>query len=52
MQTEMALVKHLLMQCLVVKKGGESLTSGGSRSYLRRETHVYTHQAGSSWRVG
>ncbi len=51
-QTETALVEHLLMKCLVVKKGGESLTSGGSRRYLRRKTHVYTHQAGSPWRVG
>ncbi len=51
-QTETALVEHLLMKCLVVKKVGESLDSGGSRRYLRRETHVYTHQAGSSWRVG
>jgi len=48
-QTETGLVEHLLMGCLVVKKGGESLTSGGSRRYFRRETHVYTHQAGSSW---
>ena len=52
MQTETALVEHLLMKCLVVKKVGESLNSGGSRRYLRRETHVYTHQAGSPWRVG
>ncbi len=52
MQTETALVEHLLIKCLVVKKVGESLTSGGSRRYLRRETHVYTNQAGSPWRVG
>lgn len=52
MQTETGLVEHSLINCLVVKKGGESFNSGGSRRYLRRETHVYTHQAGSFWRVG
>jgi hypothetical protein len=47
--TETSLVEYSLMKCLIVKKRGESLTSGGSCSYLRRETHVYTNQASSSW---
>ncbi len=52
MQTETGLVEYSLITRLVVKKGGESLNSGGSRRHLRRETHVYTHQADSFWRVG